>query len=119
MDLFDAARDAGRSATHLSLSIAVSVLALVMVVGILILAVPEKVVQSGESKQEPVPPVPWAPALTATTLGVMLIVIGGVGIAITAWNSVSTLRNGGVLQMVGLKGVHVHVPQTAIKPLNT
>jgi len=110
MDLFQAAQDTGRSAVNLAFAIAVCVTTLIILIGVFLLAAPDSVTENDLKNEESNNvSVGVTNSLSGPAFGTLLVVVGVVGLAISTWNSISALKKPSVLQMIGLRGIHVHV----------
>ena len=112
MDLFQAAQDTGRSAVNLAFAIAVCVTTLIILIGVFLLVAPDSVTENDLKKNDESNNVSVGAvtnSLSGPAFGTLLVVVGVVGLAISTWNSISALKKPSVLQMIGLRGIHVHV----------
>ena len=110
MDLFQAAQDTGRNTVRLTLTIAVCVAILIISIGILLLVAPDSVTDTKEKTDE-ASNISGALTnrLSSTAFGAVLVAVGALGLTVSAWGSISALQKPSVLQMIGLRGIHVHV----------
>ena len=111
MDLFQAAQDTGRNTVRLTLLIAVCVAILIISVGIFLLVAPDSVTENKEKTDEAsnVSVGALTNRLSSTAFGAVLVAVGALGLTVSAWGSISALQKPSVLQMIGLRGIHVHV----------